>query len=66
MHVWGRAKETKQGSQRGTWQHSQPATHMEQFMAHSQHHMAGSKPITHMLHRVKKTKQGSQEGHMPA
>ena len=34
---------------RGTWQHSQPATHMEQFMAHSQHHMAGSKPITHML-----------------
>ena len=42
-------KKAKQGSQRGTRQHSRPSTHMEQFMAHNQHHMAGSKPITHRL-----------------
>ena len=42
-------KKAKQGSQRGTCQHSQPALHMEYYRAHNQHHMAGSKPIAHQL-----------------
>ena len=73
MHVWGRVKKTKQGSQRGTCQHSQPATHMECYRAHNKHHIVGSKPITHRLQNQegsrcmcgvgrKKSKQGSQRG----
>ena len=42
-------KETKQAGQRGTCQHSQPASHIWATRAHNIHHMAGSKPIIHQL-----------------
>ena len=66
-------KKTKQAGQRGTCQHSLPASHIWATRAHNQHHMAGSKPITHGLQNQegsrcmcgvgrKKTKQAGQRG----
>ena len=66
-------KKTKQASQRGTCQHSMPASHMEYSRAHNQHHMAGSLATTYFLQNQagsrcmcgvgrKKTKQASQRG----
>ena len=46
----GRNK-TMQASQRGTCQHSQPASHYWATRAHNQHHIAESKPITHSLQK---------------
>ena len=51
MHVWGRrAKENKAGRSEGHMLvlASQPS-HIWATRAHNQQHMAGSKPITHML-----------------
>ena len=77
MHEWGRAKENRAGRSEGHSQHSRPASHIWATVAHNIHHMAGSKPFTHMLQNQegsrcmcgvgrKKTIQGSQEGHMLA
>ena len=66
-------KKTKQAGQRGTCQHSRPASHTWATRAHNTHHMAGSKPFTHMLQNQEgsrcmcgvgqqKTIQGSQRG----
>ena len=66
-------KNTMQAGQRGTCQHSQPASHAWAPRAHNIHHMAGSKPVAHQLQNQagsrcmcgvgrKKTKQGSQRG----
>jgi hypothetical protein len=66
-------KKTKQASQRGTYQPCRPASHIWATRAQNQHHMAGSKPITHRLQNQegsrcmcgvgrKKTKQTGQKG----
>jgi hypothetical protein len=66
-------KKTKQAGQRGTCQHSRPASHIWATRAHSIHHMAGSKPFTHSLQNQdgsrcmcgvgrKKTNQGIERG----
>ena len=73
MHVWGRAKEHNAAGQRGTCQHSQPASHDWVSRAHNINHIAGGKPITHPLQNPagsrcmcgvgrKKTKPASQRG----
>ena len=67
-------KNTMQAGQRGTCQHSQPASHVWATRAQNQHHMAGSKPITYKLQNQagsrcmcgvgqKKKKQASQRAH---
>ena len=68
----GRRK-TKQAGQRGTYQHSLPASHIWASRAHNKHHIAGSNPIAHQLQNhegstcicgvgQKKTKQAGQRG----
>ena len=44
-------KKTKQAGQRGTCQHSLPASHIWATRTHNIHHMAGGKPITHRLQK---------------
>jgi hypothetical protein len=52
MHAWGRARENKAGWSEGHMpQHSQASAHIWATRALNQHHMAGTKPITHALQK---------------
>jgi hypothetical protein len=52
MHPWCWQKKTNQAGQKGTCQHSRPASHIWATRAHNIHHMGGSKPITHQLQEI--------------
>ena len=56
-------KKTKQAGQRGTCQHSLPASHIRASRAHNKHHMAGGKPITHQLQNQEGSRCMSGVGH---